>query len=137
MLKFETQLLADFRNGIQHHATTKHGLWCSIVRHSFSYGGDAGKYELGIFVPNRTAIRTSYNKPRHTLPYDVTGWLELDEAKQIAERFADYPAHKLSQAYKYFRKARQTKSMQKARKLQRKAERLLRQLPPCPSIEVE
>lgn len=139
VLKFETVELNDagFRQGIQHQTTTKHGLWCSIVRHNFSYGNKEGKFELGIFVPNRTQMRTSYGSTRQTLPHDVTGWLELHEAKEICERFADYPAQKLSQAYKYFRLAQRCKSTKKAQKYQRKANRLLRQLPPVPSIYIE
>ena len=131
MLRFIEQQTDGF--GVQFVAITKHRLFVSIVRNHFSYGNKTGLFELGIFVPNKTQM-TSRGFTRYTLPHDVTGWLTMEQAVEIAKRFDDYPAQKLSQAYRWFRAASKTKSKTKAKKLQRKANRLLNQLPTIPSI---
>lgn len=68
------EFVADKRNfingGDQYIFKFPNGYGASVVRHSFSYGSEEGKWELGVLGPDG---KLTYDTP---ITDDVIGWLD-------------------------------------------------------------
>lgn len=78
----------SINGGEQIIARLPNGYGASIVRHDFSYGGTAGKWELAVISftgegPNDFDL--VYDTP---ITDDVIGWLSEEEAVEICEQIA-------------------------------------------------
>lgn len=66
-----------FANGDQYKFTFANGYGASVIRHDFSYGHEAGKWELAVLKDDRC----TYDTP---ITDDVIGWLsEADVAEKL------------------------------------------------------
>ena len=71
------------RRGIQAWATFRNGFEVSVVKHQFSYGGEKGLYEMGVFDNQRTGMNAMCD------PLDwgdtVKGWLAPEDVDKELE----------------------------------------------------
>lgn len=80
------------KGAIQAKVKCANGFKVSVISHSDSYGGQRGFYELGCFLPGRYRLRSIRRFLHGRFPYqEVTGWLSLCEAEQIADQVARLP----------------------------------------------
>ena len=64
------------RRGIQAWATFRNGFEVSVVKHQFSYGGDNGLYEIGVFnAAGSMCDPLGWGD-------DVKGWLTPEDVEQ-------------------------------------------------------
>ena len=84
--------LEDFRGGIKARVFFRNGYGASVVRHSFSYGGSEGLYELAVLKGKEGKSVLCYDTPvtsdveGHLTPRKVTGLLKRIEALPKAPR---------------------------------------------------
>jgi len=68
--------------GIQGLVKLDNGFELSVVRHKFSYGGEEGLYEIGVFLDGELVTPKGWDD-------QVKGWLDKDGVEQtIAELVA-------------------------------------------------
>lgn len=70
----------EINGGIQYHFKASNGYGASIVKHSFSYGGDRGLWELAIIGKDGAL---SYDTP---LTNDVLGYLTESEVNETLSK---------------------------------------------------
>lgn len=68
------------KTGIQYLVFYPNGYGASIVQHHFSYGGDAGFWELAVILGNEEEWSICYSTPITT---DVMGWLTESEVDDL------------------------------------------------------
>lgn len=68
-------------DGVQHRYLFPNGYGASVIRHSYSYGGDSGLWELGVMVDGGLV----YDTPITT---DVEGWLNEDKVNELLVQIA-------------------------------------------------
>jgi hypothetical protein len=66
-------------NGIQYLVFYPNGYGASIVKHHFSYGGDAGYWELAVAKGNEEEWAICYDTP---ITSDVLGWLSDEKVDE-------------------------------------------------------
>jgi hypothetical protein len=74
-LKFEQ--LDSFYNGVQCRISFENGFGASVVKHSFSYGGKDGLYELAVL---NSSGNLTYDTP---ITDDVLGYLTEQDVTEI------------------------------------------------------
>lgn len=80
--------LRRINGGKQVIARFPNGYGASVVRHDFSYGGSAGKWELAVISFTGEGPRDFdlvYDTP---ITDDVIGWLSEEQAVEICEQIA-------------------------------------------------
>lgn len=75
----------SLHGGVQHRFTFANGYQASVVSHPFSYGGDAGLWELAVL--NREG-HIVYDTP---VTSDVIGRLHAEELPDLLRQIADLP----------------------------------------------
>ncbi len=78
--------------GVQKLYRFPNGYGASVIRSSFSYGGDEGKWELGVIVWQSEAGDADYRfKLNYDTPItsDVEGHLEWLEVEELLERICN------------------------------------------------
>lgn len=70
-------------NGIQMLFRFPNGLGASIVRHSMSYGGREGLFELAVIKWSGDDFELDYTTP---ITNDVLGWLTPEDAAQVLKK---------------------------------------------------
>jgi hypothetical protein len=68
--------------------TFPNGYGASVVRHSFSYGGSSGRFELAVIGPDN---RLCYDTP---VTDDVLGWLDPEDVERALLQIKNLPARK-------------------------------------------
>lgn len=79
-MDFKTFESKAVNGGIQYKAFFDNGYGVSIVKHSFSYGGNLGLWELAVLKGNADNWDLCYDTP---ITSDVIGHLEEDEVNKI------------------------------------------------------
>ena len=74
-IKFE--MMDSFYNGVRSHTKFDNGYGISVVRHSYSYGGSSGLYEIAVLDGDGNL---TYNTP---ITNDVIGYLTPKEVTEI------------------------------------------------------
>ena len=74
-IKFE--MMDSFYNGVRSHTKFENGYGISVVRHSYSYGGSSGLYEIAVLGKDGDI---TYNTP---ITNDVIGYLTPKEVTEI------------------------------------------------------
>lgn len=74
-IKFE--MMDSFYNGVRSHTKFENGYGISVVRHSYSYGGSSGLYEIAVLGEDGDI---TYNTP---ITNDVIGYLTPKEVTEI------------------------------------------------------
>jgi len=69
--------------GVQLKMMFSNGYGVSIVSHQYSYGGNVGQYELAVLEGSEEKSHLCYDTD---ITDDVLGWLDLEEALDIADR---------------------------------------------------
>jgi hypothetical protein len=80
MMDFKTFESKAVNGGIQYKAFFDNGYGVSIVKHSFSYGGELGLWELAVLKGDANKWTLCYDTP---ITGDVMGYLEEDEVNKI------------------------------------------------------
>ena len=65
------------------------GYGASVVCGPYTYGGEAGKYELGVIVFSGDEFQLTYSTP---VTDDVLGWLDIDDVAAKLAAIARLPA---------------------------------------------
>lgn len=73
----------SLHGGVQLKMMFSNGYGVSIVMHERSYGGKDGRYELAVLKGNEEENHLCYGTD---ITDDVIGWLDLEEALNIADR---------------------------------------------------
>jgi hypothetical protein len=86
---FEPKMEREVNGGVQKIYTFENGYGASVVRHSFSYGGDKGLWELAVLrITSQEPLEwhTTYDTP---VTNDVLGYLSVEDVehhlKEISE----------------------------------------------------
>ena len=74
-IKFE--MMDSFYNGVRSHTKFDNGYGISVVRHSYSYGGSSGLYEIAVLGKDGDI---TYNTP---ITNDVIGYLTPKEVTEF------------------------------------------------------
>jgi len=80
------KVFSDDVGGIQAEHTFPNGYGVSVVRHSFSYGGKQGKYELAVTDTGGLCYSTPITD-------DVLGWLSEDAVSEALIAVESLPQH--------------------------------------------
>jgi hypothetical protein len=77
----------DLNGGKQKIYRFPNGLGASVVQHEYSYGGNAGQWELGVikFVGNTDEWHLTYDTE---VTSDVLGYLEWSEVESYLDQIA-------------------------------------------------
>lgn len=86
MMDFKTFESKAVNGGIQYKAFFDNGYGVSIVKHSFSYGGNLGLWELAVLKGNADNWDLCYDTP---ITSDVIGHLEEDEVNEIVKNVTE------------------------------------------------
>jgi hypothetical protein len=74
--------------GIQRVWKFKNGYGASVVRNSFSYGHESGKWELAVIIWKGDRFKLTYDTP---ITDDVLGYLTQDDVDEILGRIENLP----------------------------------------------
>lgn len=74
----------DMMDGGQGVFKFANGYGASVVRHSFSYGHEEGKFELAVLKGDSLCYDTPVTS-------DVIGWLSVDDVREILAQIASLP----------------------------------------------
>jgi hypothetical protein len=85
MSKFTPVKEGTLHGGVFKRYDFPNGYGASVVSHEYSYGGNEGKWELGVLDHNG---RLTYETP---ITSDVIGRLEWPEVEKLLERIAALP----------------------------------------------
>lgn len=83
MSKFKDLPSKPCNDGIQYLAFYPNGYGASIVKHTFSYGGDRGLWELAVIIGTNDKWHLCYDTP---ITDDVLGHLTEDSVDEILEQ---------------------------------------------------
>jgi len=83
-MNFETLPSNPIHGGVQYLFKADNGYGASIVRHSFSYGGPQGLWELAVLKGEHLCYDTDITD-------DVLGYLTEEEVNNLLVRIANLP----------------------------------------------
>lgn len=88
-MRFEDLVFKNLErlNGVQAHAYFDNGFGVSVVRHEFSYGGDAGLYEIAVLENDEICYTSSVTD-------DVMGHLSEDDVTEVLAQVEALPLSK-------------------------------------------
>jgi len=73
--------------GVQYCFAFDNGYGASVVKHSFSYGHEAGKWELGVLDGENLTNDTPITD-------DVIGWMSEEDVEETLKKIAELPRKK-------------------------------------------
>ena len=85
-MNFKTFKSEPIHDGIQYLHFFPNGYGVSVVKHSFSYGGKSGYYELGVAKGDEKDWSLCYTTP---VTDDVKGWLSEDEVNRLCREVSE------------------------------------------------
>lgn len=80
-----------FDDGVQARTSFSNGYGASVIRHRYSYGNEAGLYELAVLGSDG---HLNYETP---ITSDVEGYLAPDDVTALLKRIAALPAAQLAE----------------------------------------
>jgi len=82
---FELLTITKIYDGIQGRRQFSNGYGCSVIRHSGSYGGNRGLFEV--------AVTDKYNRIVYDTPVteDVLGYQTKDDVERIMKQISELP----------------------------------------------
>lgn len=87
MFKYKAREINSINGGEQHLFKFMNGLGTSVVRHSISYGGEQGLWELAVIeLKGEDDWNITYDTE---ITDDVLGHLSIEEVNNILERITD------------------------------------------------
>ena len=92
MAKFKEFSTTAINGGIQYKTFYPNGFGVSVVKHTFSYGGNLGLWELAVLIGNEDQHSICYDTP---ITNDVMGYLTEEDVDNTIEAIEKLTMHDL------------------------------------------